>query len=98
MAPRQKTILSRLRSAGLTALQLSCLSLYYFDGYSQDDIAVEMSVSQAAVYKHLRLGLRKLRAAGLRPQSVENDFAPRIMDVDIADLHSLSPEDATAAW
>ena len=88
----------QLRLACLTPRQMQCLSLYYYDGMSQDQIGGELGIGQRAVSQHLQYGQRKLAAVELSIRRRSVDVAVRIIHMDTDSLDRISAEDARAVW
>jgi len=90
--------LHRLRSAGLTARQLDCLSLYYFDGLTQAQIGRRLGISQRAVCYHLRSGRGKLAARDLNPSRRQTVDPPTLVSMDIEGLERIPKEAIRGQW
>ena len=89
--PQDKLSL-RLRQAKLTATEASCLSLCYFDGLSQDQIAERLDMSPKAVIANLAKAQAKLDRAGLPKAQHANAERPRTIRVPAARLDCLGPK------
>jgi len=91
-------LLAQLRAAKLTDRQLACLSLYYFDGLTQQEIAEQLNIRQQVVSQHIEYGFKKLAALGLEPQRLEMDAPPKIQLMDPRAIDALGPDDIKAVW
>jgi len=89
---------ARLRAAGLTNRQATCLSLYYFDNLSLGQIATELSIHRTVVSQHMRYGRRKLSTAGLEPRRMPWPAQPVLILMDIEGLDEFAPESLAAHW
>ncbi len=58
---RMKKILKVAMTNELTARQRDCIYLRYFQKLKAEEIADELDISKATVYKHIRLGMRSLK-------------------------------------
>jgi DNA-binding NarL/FixJ family response regulator len=90
--------LQRLQLAGLTVRQLYCLTLYYFDGFTQEQISRQLGISQPAVSQHVSHGLEKLAAQDLWPQRQEAVERVEIIGMCIATLDQLDPDSIRGQW
>ena len=64
---------SRLQRVGLTDLQRLCLARYYYDGWTQAEIAAELGIHRVTVREHIKVGMAKLVGAGLHIRNMEID-------------------------
>jgi predicted DNA-binding protein YlxM (UPF0122 family) len=88
----------KLRAAGLTDRQLTCLAMYYFDGLTMQDIAEGLELHKTTVSQHIRYGRKKLKSVGMTPTRVERDDTPRMVTMDTDAIDRLGPDDIVAAW
>jgi len=88
----------RLQGVKLTARQLTCLSLYYFDNLSTGQIASELRIHRTVVSQHLRYGRRKLSGAGLTPKRLRWPAQPVLIQMDMEGLDKFDPESLAARW
>ncbi|MBQ8134686.1 MAG: sigma-70 family RNA polymerase sigma factor [Clostridia bacterium] len=58
---RMKKILQVAMSNELTDRQRDCIHLRYFEKLKAEEIANELAISTATVYKHIRTGMRSLK-------------------------------------
>ncbi|MCK4625066.1 MAG: sigma-70 family RNA polymerase sigma factor [Phycisphaerae bacterium] len=89
----------QLARAGLTDRQTECLALYYFDDYTQDEIAERLGITQPTVVQHLQYGLAKLEHVGLKfrePQAPGEP--PRFEQLTPVELDNLDPRRIAAVW
>ena len=96
--PARADLLTRLESVGLTNRQSVCLSLYYFDGLTQDEIGRHLGIGQRAVCQHLKYGHKKLLAASLRPRRVRTTAQPTMTLMDIQGIDLIALEAIRSIW
>jgi len=83
----------QLRAAGLTPRETVCLSLYYFDGLTQEAIGEQLGMTKPGACQHIQNGLRKLAAAGLEMRSLTTEQPKFVRLPD-----DLAPDEVQIWW
>lgn len=72
--------------------------MYYFDGFTQQEIADRLGIINQAVSQHIAAGVKKLTACGMRPERLTMDAPPKITTMDPGRMDQLGPEQIKAVW
>ena len=82
----------------LTARELQCLAMYYYDGLRQRQIAEALGLKQQTVATYLERGRTKLAERGMNPKRIELVDPPTCKTMDPSQMDRLGPDDVKAVW
>ena len=88
----------KLAEADLTKRQAECLAMWYFDCFTEREIAERLEIKQQVVNQHLQAGLKKLKKRGLPPRRSVEDAPIKIINMSSYQLDQLGPSDIRQVW
>lgn len=72
----------KLRDAGLTFAQTTCLAMTVFDGMMQEEVAAALGIGRTTVQTHIDRATAKLKSAGLHVRNLTRPDDPVCFGLD----------------